>query len=98
MVRLRGLWDGEAEARFVADEIEALQRRGHTLSEVAILVRTGAQTREFEERFITVGLPYRVIGGPRFYERAEIRDALPTTGSPSSVSSTSPSAASATSP
>jgi DNA helicase-2/ATP-dependent DNA helicase PcrA len=76
MVRLRGLWDGEAEARFVADEIEALQRRGHALSEVAILVRTGAQTREFEERFITVGLPYRVIGGPRFYERAEIRDAL----------------------
>jgi DNA helicase-2/ATP-dependent DNA helicase PcrA len=75
-VRLRGLWDGEAEARFVADEIEALQRKGHALSEVAILVRTGAQTREFEERFITVGLPYRVIGGPRFYERAEIRDAL----------------------
>jgi len=75
-VRLRGLWDGEAEARFVADEIEALQRRGHALREIAILVRTGAQTREFEERFITVGLPYRVIGGPRFYERAEIRDAL----------------------
>jgi DNA helicase-2/ATP-dependent DNA helicase PcrA len=75
-VRLRGLWDGEAEARFVADEIEALQRKGHALSEMAILVRTGAQTREFEERFITVGLPYRVIGGPRFYERAEIRDAL----------------------
>ncbi len=75
-VRLRGLWDGEAEARFVADEIEALQRKGQALSETAILVRTGAQTREFEERFITVGLPYRVIGGPRFYERAEIRDAL----------------------
>ncbi len=75
-VRLRGLWDGEAEARFVADEIEALRRKGHALSEVAILVRTGAQTREFEERFITVGLPYRVIGGPRFYERTEIRDAL----------------------
>jgi DNA helicase-2/ATP-dependent DNA helicase PcrA len=75
-VRLRALWDGEAEARFVADEIEALQRRGHALREIAILVRTGAQTREFEERFITVGLPYRVIGGPRFYERAEIRDAL----------------------
>ena len=75
-VRLRGLWDGEAEARFVADEIEALQRKGHALSEMAILVRTGAQTREFEERFITTGLPYRVIGGPRFYERAEIRDAL----------------------
>ncbi len=75
-VRLRGLWDGEAEARFVADEIEALQRQGHALSEVAILVRAGAQTREFEERFITLGLPYRVVGGPRFYERLEIRDAL----------------------
>ena len=75
--RLRGLWDGEAEARFVADEIEALQRKGPRRSaRSAILVRTGAQTREFEERFITVGLPYRVIGGPRFYERAEIRDAL----------------------
>ncbi len=75
-VRLRGLWDGEAEARFVGDEIEALQRQGHRLSEIAILVRAGSQTREFEERFITLGLPYRVVGGPRFYERMEIRDAL----------------------
>ncbi len=76
MVRLRGLWDGEAEARFVGDEIEALQRQDHRLSQFAILVRTSAQTREFEERFITLGLPYRVVGGPRFYERLEIRDAL----------------------
>ncbi|MBB3064862.1 DNA helicase-2/ATP-dependent DNA helicase PcrA [Limibacillus halophilus] len=75
-VRVRGLWDGEAEARYVGDEIEALQRKGHSLDEIAILVRTTAQTREFEERFITLGLPYRVVGGPRFYERAEIRDAL----------------------
>ena len=75
-VRLRGLWDGEAEARFVGEEIEALQRKGHTLAEIAILVRTGAQTREFEERFITLGLPYRVVGGAGFYERMEIRDAL----------------------
>ncbi len=75
-LRLRGLWDGEAEARFVGEEIEAHQRAGHPLSECAILVRTGAQTREFEERFITLGLPYRVIGGARFYERREIRDAL----------------------
>jgi DNA helicase-2/ATP-dependent DNA helicase PcrA len=75
-IRLRGLWDGEAEARFVGDEIEALQRQGHRLSEIAILVRAGSQTREFEERFITLGLPYRVVGGPRFYERLEIRDAL----------------------
>ncbi|MDF2096273.1 ATP-dependent helicase [Aquibaculum arenosum] len=75
-VRVRGLWDGEAEARFVGQEIEALQREGHSLGEMAILVRTGAQTREFEERFVTLGLPYRVIGGPRFYERLEVRDAL----------------------
>ncbi len=77
-VRLRGVWDGEAEARFVGEEIESLQRRDPdmNLREVAVLVRTGAQTREFEERFITLGLPYRVVGGPRFYERLEIRDAL----------------------
>ncbi|MGE5768168.1 MAG: ATP-dependent helicase, partial [Bacteroidota bacterium] len=77
-LRLRGLWDGEAEARFVGEEIEALVARDkkHPLSQIAILVRTGAQTREFEERFITLGLPYRVVGGPRFYERMEIRDAL----------------------
>lgn len=73
---LRGLWDGEEEARWVGDEIEAQQRRGERLSEIAILVRASFQTREFEERFITLGLPYRVIGGPRFYERQEIRDAL----------------------
>lgn len=75
-LRVRGLWDGEAEARFVGDEIEDLQRRGHALNQIAILVRAGAQTREFEERFIALGTPYRVIGGPRFYERMEIRDAL----------------------
>ncbi|WP_366556269.1 ATP-dependent helicase [Aquibaculum sediminis] len=75
-VRVRGLWDGEAEARFVGQEIEALQREGHSMGEIAILVRTSAQTREFEERFISLGLPYRVIGGARFYERLEVRDAL----------------------
>ncbi len=75
-VMLRGLWDGEAEARFVGDEIESLQRKQVSLGQVAILVRAGFQTREFEERFLTIGLPYRVIGGPRFYERQEIRDAL----------------------
>src|SRR6266702_561464 len=73
---LRGVWDADAEARWVGDEIEALQRKGHALAEIAILVRAGFQTREFEERFITIGLPYRVVGGPRFYERQEIRDAL----------------------
>ena len=75
-VVLKPLWDGIEEARWVGDEIEALQRKGQGLGEIAILVRTGFQTREFEERFITLGLPYRVIGGPRFYERQEIRDAL----------------------
>jgi DNA helicase-2/ATP-dependent DNA helicase PcrA len=73
---VRGLWDAEQEARWVGDEIEALQRRKHALREIAILVRAGFQTREFEERFIALALPYRVIGGPRFYERQEIRDAL----------------------
>ncbi|MBV8889963.1 MAG: UvrD-helicase domain-containing protein [Alphaproteobacteria bacterium] len=75
-VIVRSLWDAEQEARWVGDEIEALQRRGHALRQVAILVRAGFQTREFEERFIALALPYRVIGGPRFYERQEIRDAL----------------------
>jgi DNA helicase-2/ATP-dependent DNA helicase PcrA len=77
-LRLRGLWDGEAEARFVGEEIESLQRKDSALAlnAIAILVRAGSQTREFEERFITLGMPYRVIGGPRFYERMEIRDAL----------------------
>ena len=75
-VVIRGLWDAEDEARWVGDEIEALQRQGHALGEIAILVRAGFQTREFEERFIALALPYRVIGGPRFYERQEIRDAL----------------------
>ncbi len=75
-VRVRGVWDGEEEARVIGDEIEALQVKGHPLDEIAVLVRAGFQTREFEERFITLGLPYRVVGGPRFYEREEIRDAL----------------------
>ncbi len=75
-VRLRGVWDGPEEARVVGETIEALQREGHSLGEMAILVRAGFQTREFEERLLTLGVPYRVVGGPRFYERAEIRDAI----------------------
>ncbi len=75
-VKLRGLWDGQAEARHVGEEIEAAQSKGQSLNTMAVLVRTGFQMREFEERFIQLGLPYRVIGGPRFYERKEIRDAL----------------------
>jgi DNA helicase-2/ATP-dependent DNA helicase PcrA len=75
-IAVRGLWDGEAESRWVGEEIEQLQRKQWPLNEIAVLVRAGFQTREFEERFIKLGLPYKVIGGPRFYERMEIRDAL----------------------
>ena len=75
-VTVTGSWDSEEEARAIGEEIEELQRAGHKLNDVAILVRASFQTREFEDRFVTLGLPYRVIGGPRFYERAEIRDAL----------------------
>jgi DNA helicase-2/ATP-dependent DNA helicase PcrA len=75
-VTVTGSWDSEEEARAIGEEIEQLQRNGHALNEIAILVRASFQMREFEDRFVTLGLPYRVIGGPRFYERAEIRDAL----------------------
>jgi len=75
-VIVRGVWDGEEEARFVGDEVEAEQRRKTPLGQMAILVRASFQTREFEERFITLGVPYRVVGGLRFYERQEIRDAI----------------------
>jgi DNA helicase-2/ATP-dependent DNA helicase PcrA len=71
-----GVWDSEEEARAIGEDVEQLQRKGHALDDIAILVRASFQMREFEERFITLGLPYRVIGGPRFYERLEIRDAL----------------------
>ena len=75
-VAVTGAWDSEEEARAIGEDIETLQRDGHSLDEIAILVRASFQMREFEDRFVTLGLPYRVIGGPRFYERAEIRDAL----------------------
>ena len=80
-VRLIGHWDGEEEARWIGEEIEAMQRgtrgmRQYGLNEMAILVRASHQMRAFEDRFLTIGLPYRVIGGPRFYERLEIRDAM----------------------
>src|SRR5271168_562437 len=68
--------DSQEEARLVGEEIEAAQHKGVSLDEIAILVRASFQMREFEERFIALGLPYKVVGGPRFYERAEIRDAL----------------------
>ncbi len=80
-VRLIGHWDGDEEARWVGDEIEAMQNgtrgdRPRDLDDIAILVRASHQMRAFEDRFLTIGLPYRVIGGPRFYERMEIRDAM----------------------
>ncbi len=80
-VRLIGHWDGEEEARWIGDEIESAQRgtRGmdpFSLDDMAILVRASHQMRAFEDRFLTIGLPYKVIGGPRFYERLEIRDAM----------------------
>ncbi|WP_205700638.1 ATP-dependent helicase [Croceicoccus sediminis] len=75
-VRVIGVWDGPEEARRIGDEAENLTRRGIPLSHAAILVRAQFQTREFEDRFIQIGLPYKIIGGFRFYERAEIRDAL----------------------
>ncbi len=75
-VTVKGVWDGPEEARAICDEIDSLQSKSYPLSEIAILVRTGFQMREFEERLITLGVPYRVIGGPRFYERAEIRDVM----------------------
>src|SRR5690606_3691254 len=76
VVRVIGVWDGPEEARRVGEEIERLQRLGGRIDDVAILVRAQFQTREFEDRFIAIGLPYRIVGGFRFYERAEIRDAL----------------------
>ena len=71
-----GVWDGPEEARRVGEMIEVHQRAGGSLDDAAILVRAQFQTREFEDRFIAIGLPYRIVGGFRFYERAEIRDAL----------------------
>jgi DNA helicase-2/ATP-dependent DNA helicase PcrA len=75
-VRVIGVWDGPEEARRVGEEAESRMRRGQSLDDIAILVRAQFQTREFEERFIAIGLPYQIIGGFRFYERAEIRDAI----------------------
>jgi ATP-dependent DNA helicase UvrD/PcrA len=75
-VSVTSVWDSEEEARQIGEQVEQYQRKGDTLNSMAILVRASFQMREFEERFITLGLNYRVIGGPRFYERREVRDAL----------------------
>jgi DNA helicase-2/ATP-dependent DNA helicase PcrA len=75
-VQVRGVWDGEAESRLIADEIERYKRKdGHKYRDIAILVRASFQMRAFEERFVMQAIPYTVVGGPRFFERAEIRDA-----------------------
>ncbi|CBI76660.1 DNA helicase II [Bartonella clarridgeiae 73] len=75
-VKIHAAWDSEEEARAIGKEIEQAQQNGHLLNHIAILVRASFQMREFEDRFVTLGLNYRIIGGPRFYERMEIRDAL----------------------
>ncbi|MFT8861847.1 MAG: UvrD-helicase domain-containing protein [Acetobacter fabarum] len=75
-VLVTSVWDSDAEARSVCDIAERLHHKGQSLAEMAILVRAGFQTRAFEERLVQTGLPYRIVGGVRFYERAEIRDAL----------------------
>ncbi|MGV1756226.1 ATP-dependent helicase [Rhizobium sp. A22-96] len=75
-VQVHASWDSEEEARAIGEEIEQLQRNQHKLNDMAILVRASFQMREFEDRFVTLGLNYRVVGGPRFYERLEIRDAM----------------------
>ncbi|WP_422346238.1 ATP-dependent helicase [Parasphingorhabdus sp.] len=75
-VQVTGVWDGPEEARRTGEEMESLQNKGVSLNDMAILVRAQFQTREFEDRFISIGMPYKIIGGFRFYERAEIRDAL----------------------
>jgi DNA helicase II / ATP-dependent DNA helicase PcrA len=73
---VRGVWDDDEEARLASEDIDRLRREGAPLNNIAILVRASFQMRSFEDRFVTVGMPYRVIGGPRFYERQEIKDAI----------------------
>lgn len=74
-VKVKRLYNGFDEARFVADQIEDLKRQGnHNYGSMAVLVRAGYQTREFEDRFIAYGIPYKVVGGLKFYDRQEIKD------------------------
>ncbi|WP_395814918.1 ATP-dependent helicase, partial [Devosia sp.] len=76
LIGVTQVWDSEEEARQVGEEIEQFQRAGASLNDMAILVRAGHQTLAFEERFMTLGIEYRIIGGSRFYDRREIRDAI----------------------
>ncbi len=75
-VKIKSLWSAEDEARFISDEIDTIISKNENLNNIAILVRASFQMREFEDRFIISSIPYRVIGGPRFYERQEIRDVV----------------------
>ncbi|MAK12391.1 MAG: DNA helicase II, partial [Candidatus Pelagibacter sp.] len=75
-VKIKSYFDGLSEASGVSDIIEQNLSKKFKLNSISILVRASFQTREFEERFIKIGLPYRIIGGLKFYERSEIKDAL----------------------
>ena len=75
-ISIRGFWETKEEAFFVSDEIEKLISYKTPLNEIAILFRVAAHTRSFEDRFISLGLPYKIIGGLRFYERKEIKDII----------------------
>ena len=75
-VVVTGVWDDEEEARGICEDIEQERKQGANLNEIAILVRASFQMRSLEDRLVTTGVPYRVIGGPKFYERQEIRDAV----------------------
>ena len=75
-ITVTAVWDDEEEARSIGEDIEAHRSSGRSLNDIAILVRASFQMRAFEDRFVTLGVPYRVIGGPRFYERQEIKDAI----------------------
>ena len=75
-VKLTFYEDGKEEAKKISFEIEKLKAKGTKLDEIAILIRASYQTRLFEDRLLKIGIPYRVIGGLRFYERLEVRDAI----------------------
>jgi DNA helicase-2/ATP-dependent DNA helicase PcrA len=76
LVKLNCFKNGKDEAIGISDEIEKKLKKKYSFNEMAILVRAIFQTREFEERFLKIGMPYRILGGTKFYERAEIKDCV----------------------
>ena len=76
LVRLNCYKNGKDEAIGISDEIEKVLKKDYSLNNISILVRAIFQTREFEERFLKIGLPYRIVGGIKFYDRAEIKDCI----------------------